>query len=322
MAAAMAALPRVVHMLRRMARHLRLGQTVSATALTFYHRCRAHWRREGLERGVDEQRRVAIACLFLATKVEEQPKRMRDVINSAYLLEHGRRLHSSHEYWRLKERLVRDEQHVLRAMAFDLSAPPAHRFLMWCAHSLCQPRAVVQLASDAINDSYAEPMCLEFAAEELAVAALAIGHALMRSSLPLAEPHLRGEWWTAFGVTERQLRACVTRMLAAVGLQDEVASSQDSALARAVDVVCTSGMSPLEAADPSPVPITQGPEPDGCSDIGRSVVCADALAASAVSAADGPSRAPAHAPETAPAGRPPSSPAVCSAGGAAGAHER
>ncbi|KAG8458633.1 hypothetical protein KFE25_008430 [Diacronema lutheri] len=244
--------------LRRVALRLRLGQAVLGTALTFFHRCRAQWWRAGEAPAPGRTRALALACLFLAAKVEENPQRMRDVLNVAFAIDHGRLLQDSHEYWQLKEQLVRDEQLVLRDIGFDLAAPRVHRALLSCAHALSLPPAVVQLASDAANDSFVEPLALRFSDDVLAASAIAIGHAAARTVGGLTTAPLHAGWWEAVAVSSDELRCCLAELLPLCDLVDAPARegpgvAADS-VARAVDVVCSAGVfagAPL-AADEAP----------------------------------------------------------------------
>jgi len=110
---------------------------------------------------------VAAACLFLGCKMEEEPRRIRDVINLAHVLNFSSwedddddeldtnpvTSSSTHEgriiaaidesphpppldegYWTAKERMVSTEQHVLRMIRFDTTVCHPHR----CALSIME----------------------------------------------------------------------------------------------------------------------------------------------------------------------------------------
>ena len=71
-----------------------------------------------------ELRELAIACLFLASKVEEEAFSLRDIINITFLLSHDRQedqfLSLDKAYWKVKERVVSIEQICLRGLAFNV----------------------------------------------------------------------------------------------------------------------------------------------------------------------------------------------------------
>ena len=64
---------------------LRLGTEARFTALVLLHRYTMATKHEPKER-LCESKWVAAACLFLACKAEEEPRRLRDVINLAYMI--------------------------------------------------------------------------------------------------------------------------------------------------------------------------------------------------------------------------------------------
>ncbi|KAL9185414.1 hypothetical protein ACHAXT_003191 [Thalassiosira profunda] len=105
---------------------------------------------------------VAAACLFLGCKMEEEPRRIRDVLNLSHLLnfsswdddasiepaDGGKSgetqstrqpvsiVESAHpppldeSYWKSKEQMVSTEQHVLRTIQFDTTVSHPHRCVL------------------------------------------------------------------------------------------------------------------------------------------------------------------------------------------------
>ena len=74
-----------------------------ATAIVFYHRFYARESYEAYERF-----QVATTCLFLASKVEETPKKLREVIIETYKVQHSTTVlpENDQEIWRLKEQVL------------------------------------------------------------------------------------------------------------------------------------------------------------------------------------------------------------------------
>ena len=100
--------PRAAYLaVREAAATLELAPTTVGTALGYRHR-------RGESDAARELESVLPACVFLAAKVEEEPRRMRDVLNAFHAARHdGELLRDSREYWRLKEALVLEEQQLL-----------------------------------------------------------------------------------------------------------------------------------------------------------------------------------------------------------------
>lgn len=144
-------------------------------------------------------------CLFLASKVEEQPRRLRDVINSIYFVRALARLapetltHTQEEgnereriieaeailkldgqYWDLKEKLVDTEQLVLRVLGFDIDTFEPYRLLLNFARSLRARPVLVEVAWTLVNDALFSSRCqLECAPAAQAVAALYVGQQIL-----------------------------------------------------------------------------------------------------------------------------------------------
>ena len=95
-----------------------------ATAIVFYHRFYARESYEAYERF-----QVATTCLFLASKVEETPKKLREVIIETYKVQHSTTVlpENDQEIWRLKEQVLICERELLRVLGFDLSVEHAYR---------------------------------------------------------------------------------------------------------------------------------------------------------------------------------------------------
>lgn len=78
------------------------------------------------------------ACLFVATKVSEDPRRLRDVVNGAHMLhiDDGQVQWKDHPpalddtYLKRKRQMIQAEHDFLKVVAFDTSVAPAHRALV------------------------------------------------------------------------------------------------------------------------------------------------------------------------------------------------
>jgi hypothetical protein len=141
---------------------LRLGTEARFSALVFLHRYAAAVLRSTTSTTTttttttshEDWKWVAAACLFLACKAEEEPRRLRDVINLAHMLlstsssatddqnNNGNINHQNNKsivtlqedpphldeaYWAAKKKIVETEQVVLRWLAFDVSVSHPHR---------------------------------------------------------------------------------------------------------------------------------------------------------------------------------------------------
>jgi cyclin T len=133
-------------LIQEMATRLKVQQLVTNTAIIYMHRFylihsfhnfEAHW--------------VAPACLFLAAKVEEQPRRLEHVIREAHMLLaptqplDARGTHSR-EYHEMAEYLVSLENILLQTLGFDIRIDQPHIHIVRHCNSTKTPKEITQLA--------------------------------------------------------------------------------------------------------------------------------------------------------------------------------
>lgn len=169
--------------------------TSSAAAVLFH--------RFFLKRPIAEFDRFLITttCLYLAAKLEESPKRLRDVINTTYKVHHKAILQIGQEYWELRDAVIAHEQIVLRTLAFDLAVEYPYKYLMNYAASLRTSAPVLQAAWNIANDSYLSTTCLQHSPSVIAAASLAMAYKLMDAPMPVGRRH----WLDAFGVDRSEV---------------------------------------------------------------------------------------------------------------------
>ena len=118
---------------------------------------------------------------------------MRDVINVLRLVQRGELLRSSREYWSLKESLVRHEQLLLRALAFDTAVETPHELAWHYLLALRANRGVCELTTAILNDTMGATDGVP--PRIAAAAAIALASAMLSVRLP-------ERWWLAFDVQE------------------------------------------------------------------------------------------------------------------------
>lgn len=92
---------------------------------------------------------MATTCLFLASKVEETPKKLKDVIIETYKVQHKGMMPpdpNSEELWKLKEHILICERELLRVLGFDLQVEHAYRPLLAYIKSISGTRDLAQIA--------------------------------------------------------------------------------------------------------------------------------------------------------------------------------
>lgn len=198
---------------------LRVPPAVRATASTLLHRFL--WRRS--LRAFDVHH-VAMAAVFLASKVEESMRRMRDVVNVCYAAKQ-RRTHAGAAgletpsirlggtlYTNWKAALMRVERFILKDVGFQVhggvSAQHPHTFILFFVRVLGGGAPLAQMAWAALNDALQTDLCVRVTPEAIACAAIYIASRQVGHPLPTAP------WARVFGSDEDEVMKIASVILA------------------------------------------------------------------------------------------------------------
>eukprot|EP00850_Spirogloea_muscicola_P022488 SM000298S10942 [mRNA] locus=s298:43966:46065:+ [translate_table: standard] len=174
---------------------LRLPQAVMATGQVLFHRfyCKKSFKRFNVKR-------VAASCIWLAAKLEESPRRIRDVVNVFYrvdLRRHNQPLTLleplSKQYDEMKTDLIRTERHLLKEMGFVCHVEHPHKYIFNYLNQLGVADELKQDAWSLANDSLRTTLCVRVKSEVIACGI--IHAAARRKGIPLPE---NPPWWLAF----------------------------------------------------------------------------------------------------------------------------
>lgn len=189
---------------------LRLPQVVAATAQTLLQR---FYYRKSLRQF--DAFRVAVSCLFLAAKVEERPKRIREVLSVFYAMLRRRKWKRStiaqqlidpegatYSQWRMW--LIMVERQVLIDMGFSVYnvTEHPHKYVLYYVKVLDGSSQLAQQAWGYINDSLRSDLCVRYSAQVIACAAILLASRLQKVALPENPP-----WYSLLGVEKAQLYA-------------------------------------------------------------------------------------------------------------------
>jgi len=105
---------------------LKMPQLTIATAAVFCHRFYA---RHSHGAPNNEWFTIATACLFLAGKVEETPKPLKEVVQVSYLIQHKQTLRSGLEHEQ-REKILRAEMTVLQTLGYDFNVEHPYKHLL------------------------------------------------------------------------------------------------------------------------------------------------------------------------------------------------
>jgi cyclin T len=166
---------------------MKVPKVAAATASVFFHRFFAlqSFRKHS-------QFDIAVACIFLAAKVEESPRKIQDVIKVSFLVWNNRPLEASAvEYESLRVRILKCERILLQTLNFDLCVDHPYRFLIDTVKSLNvvgiieekKKKDFAQRAVNFLNDSLRTNLCLRFPPQKIASACIYMSGAYLDLSI-------------------------------------------------------------------------------------------------------------------------------------------
>lgn len=194
-----------------------LGHHTIATAAVYFHRFYMFHTFQEFPRYV-----TACCCLFLAGKVEETPKKCRDIITTARSMLKDTNFQAfSNDLRKAKEEVMTMECILLQTIKFDLEVQHPHNYLLAYAKCLEGDQAKMQIMTQAAwnfaNDSLSTTMCLQWEPEVIAVGLIYL--AIKVKQVPITDwtgrqAHHLG-WWEMFisGVTTENLEEIGHQML-------------------------------------------------------------------------------------------------------------
>ncbi|KAI9821369.1 MAG: Cyclin- protein fam58a [Thelocarpon impressellum] len=198
---------------------LKLPQLTLATASVFMHRFFMRYSMvEKAGRQAFHYYAIAATSVFLATKVEENCRKMRElVIACCRVAQKNPRLdidEQSKEYWRWRDTILHNEDLLLEAVCFDLSLEVPYKTLFdFLCHFDQQDNKRLRNAGWAfLNDSNLTMLCLLFPSRTIAAAALYCGAKHCEMTFP--DDADGRAWWEVLGVELADIRKASNHMAA------------------------------------------------------------------------------------------------------------
>ena len=104
------------------------------------------------------------ACILIAAKVKEVPRKVRDIVNVAYQRVHPARppLQVGAAYWGLRDAIVACEQDLLRSQGFAVLPPLPFNYLLNYLKALGATPLLSQTAFCVLDSSCDLPLCMYF----------------------------------------------------------------------------------------------------------------------------------------------------------------
>uniref|UniRef100_A0A0D9XZD3 Cyclin-like domain-containing protein n=1 Tax=Leersia perrieri TaxID=77586 RepID=A0A0D9XZD3_9ORYZ len=191
---------------------LKVPQVTIATAIVFCHR---FYLRQSHAK--NDRRTIATVCMFLAGKVEETPRPLKDVILVSYEIIHkkdpaaAQRIKQREVYDQQKELILLGERVVLSTLGFDLNVHHPYKPLVEAIRKFkVAQNALAQVAWNFVNDGLRTSLCLQFKPHHIAAGAIFLAAKFLKVKLPSDGERV---WWQEFDVTPRQLEEVSNQML-------------------------------------------------------------------------------------------------------------
>ncbi|XP_044468831.1 cyclin-T1-3-like [Mangifera indica] len=193
---------------------LKVPQITIATAIIFCHR---FFLRQSHAR--NDRRTIATVCMFLAGKVEETPRPLKDVILVSYEIIHKKdkdpdaisRIKQKEIYEQQKELILLGERLLLSTLDFDLHALHPYKPLVEAIKKFkVAQNALAQVAWNFVNDGLRTSLCLQFRPHHVAAGAIFLAAKFLKVKLPSDGERM---WWQEFEVTPHQLEEVSNQML-------------------------------------------------------------------------------------------------------------
>ncbi|KAL2315943.1 Cyclin pch1 [Schizosaccharomyces pombe] len=150
---------------------LKLPQTALATANIYFHRFYLRFSLKNYH-----YYEVAATCIFLATKVEDSVRKLRDiVINCAKVAQKNSNVlvdEQTKEYWRWRDVILYTEEVLLEALCFDFTVEHPYPYVLsFIKKFVADDKNVTKVAWTYINDSTRSIACLLYSPKTIAAAA-------------------------------------------------------------------------------------------------------------------------------------------------------
>lgn len=147
----------------------------------------------------------AMASIFLAAKIEESPRRLRDIVNVCHHIKQKVQQKTitpmdyfSNQYFNTKNAIIKAERQILKDLGFCVHVKHPHKLIITYLQMLDAEKNVL-LATKAwnyMNDSLRTDVFVRFKPEVIACACIFLAARVVKINLPLRPP-----WWELFDAT-------------------------------------------------------------------------------------------------------------------------
>ncbi|KAI3821011.1 hypothetical protein L1987_08567 [Smallanthus sonchifolius] len=189
---------------------LKVPQVTIATAVIFCHR---FYTRQSHAK--NDWQTIATSCMFLASKAEETPRWLGELVVVAYKLIYkwdpsaSRRIREIYD--KQKELILVGERLLLHVLAFDLNIEHPYKSLVAALKRMdITHKDLVKVAWNFVNDWLRTSLCLQHKPHYIAAGSLFLATKIMKVKLPTSKGKA---WWMEFDVSPKQLEDVIQQMM-------------------------------------------------------------------------------------------------------------
>lgn len=178
---------------------LELADTTHSTACVLYHRFFQNCNDDAYDLYT-----IAATAIYLATKVEEQHIRLRDVVNVCHRTQHPDKpyLELDNEFWKLRDTVASAELLMMRVLQFQVTVVHPHKYMLHYLISLSQMfgkkkwnrTPVCDVAWSMLRDSFLNSFCLHLLPQVHAIAIIDLALKSCKLKVPFTESSDLS-WW-------------------------------------------------------------------------------------------------------------------------------
>lgn len=196
---------------------LKLPQITLATASVFLHRFfMRHSMSNVPSRPGFHYYSMAATSLFLATKVEENCRKMKELVVACVRVaqKDPNKVvdEQDSEFWRWKDNILHHEDLLLEAICFDLNLEPPYKalFELLVYFGAENNKRLRNAAWAFVNDSYSTMLCLLFSSKTIAASALYA--AAKHCAVGFPDDESGRAWWNVLDVDLKSIRKVCNTM--------------------------------------------------------------------------------------------------------------
>ncbi|XP_059460218.1 cyclin-T1-3 [Corylus avellana] len=198
---------------------LKLPQVKIASGMMLCHRFYMHQ-----SHARNDWQTIATASLFLACKIEDTPRNLKDVVLLAYELMYAwdplasQRIRKERKvYDKQKQLILVGERLLMSTIAFDFDIQLPYKPLAAALKKL-ELSDLAKVAWNFVNDSLRTTLCLQYKPDYIAASSIFLAATALEKMELLAKK--KKFWWLEFEVSPKQLKEVVQQMTFKLVKQD------------------------------------------------------------------------------------------------------